>query len=945
MNRHSIEKETQEMKRAAKPAHLRRCIGALAAVAMLIAFGVGSAGTAQAAPEPQNFGLANVDGSLTTTQAAAHPDVTTFFDLKRNPEGNTWAELEDTAVELPAGVVGNAQAFPACPISTFVEAGFALVHPGAEQCPLASQVGYVRVSLDYVGTPITLPEPLINLSPTTTEPARLGFVGAFYPVIIDISVRSNGDYGLTGKVQGALGLLAPINAVELTNWGVPWDSSHDAQRFTPEEVLLCEGPCAPHSIVQQPVPFMRNPTSCQAGKEFRFDVTAYELQGQHFMDSSPLEDITGCENVPFEPSLSLAPTTRSAGSASGVDMDLSIPQDGLVNPSGLGSADLKEAKITLPEGVSLNASAADGLGSCSEAQIGVTSLSPLRFNEADPACPQSSKIGEGEIVTPLLPDPLKASLYVAKQDDNPFDSLLAGYMFAKADGVVVKVGGSFKLDPQTGRIVATFDGNPEQPFSDLKLHFKGGNRGVITTPEKCGTYGVEYELTPWSGNAPAVGTSNFTLDQNCGNAGRFAPGFHAGSANALGGAFSAFITQVTREAGTPQLSGLTVEPPQGLTGKLAGIPYCPDPALAGIPSQPGTGVAQIAAPSCPAASRVGTVIAGAGSGSPFYVNTGGIYLAGPYKGAPISLAVVTPAVAGPFDLGNVVVRAPVYVDPQTAQLKVVSDALPTILQGIPLDLRDLRVLVDRQDFTINPTSCEEKATAGRITAVTGQSASVSDRYQVGECAALGFKPRLGLKLAGGTTRGKHPALTAVLRPRPGDANIASLSVAFPHAEFLDQSHIGTVCTRVQWAADQCPPASVYGTVSATTPLLDSPLTGNVYLRSSDHKLPDLVTDLRGPANQPIRFEAAGRNDSVNGGLRNSFEFIPDAPLTRVVLKMRGGKKGLLQNSTNLCAQAYEAKVSFTAHNGRSLVTQAPLQAACGGKKAKHGHGRRRSARG
>jgi len=932
MNRGHSKKETQEMKFAVKSPRARYRLGALLAFAVVAALGVG-ASPVQGAPE--DFGLGSVGGGVTTTQAGAHPDVTTFFDLKRDPAtGNSYTDVEDIAVELPAGVLGNAQQFPTCPTATFVESGFALVNPSAEQCQLDTQVGLVNVSIDLFGTPLTFPEPLFNLTPTADEPGRLGFVAAFAPVVIDIEVRSDEDYGLTAATSGALG-LAPVNAVETIAWGVPADSSHDAQRFTPIEVIQCFGPCSgPQPSPLPPTPFMTNPTSCLPGKVFGYDVTAYQLPGQHFTDTAPLPDIDGCENVPFEPDLTMAPTTTSAASAAGIDFEMTVPQDGLLDPNGLGSAHLKKAVITLPQGVSLNASAADGLGSCSQAQMGVTSVSPLRFNKADPTCPQSSKVGDGEIVTPLLAEPLKANLYLAKQDDNPFDSLLAGYLVAKGSGVIVKVGGSFDLDPSTGRIVATFDGNPEQPFSSLALHFKSGNRGVITTPSRCGTYAVDYELTPWSGNEPVRDSTSFTIDQNCDASGRFAPGFHAGSANALAGAFSTFVTQITRDPGTPQLTGITVEPPQGLTGKLAGIPYCPDAALAGISGEIGTGAAQLSSPSCPTASQVGTVIAGAGSGNPFYVNTGKVYLAGPYKGAPLSLAIVTPAVAGPFDLGNVVVRTALNIDPVTAQLRATSDGLPTILHGIPLDLRDVRVLVDRQDFAINPTSCERKAAKGTITGSGGASANVTDRYQVGECAALGFKPKLGLKLKGGTTRGKHPALTAVLRPRTGDANISSVSVAFPHAEFLDQSHIGTVCTRVQWAADQCPAASVYGTVTATSPLLDNPLTGNVYLRSSDHKLPDLVTDLRGPASQPIRFEAAGRNDSVNRGLRNSFEFVPDAPISKVVLRMRGGKKGLLQNSTNLCAHKYAAKVSFTAHNGRALQTQVPLQTSCKGPKGK-----------
>jgi hypothetical protein len=297
-----------------------------------------------------------------------------------------------------------------------------------------------------------------------------------------------------------------------------------------------------------------------------------------------------------------------------------------------------------------------------------------------------------------------------------------------------------------------------------------------------------------------------------------------------------------------------------------------------------------------------------------------------------------PAVAGPIDLGNEVVRVPVRLDPVTAQVQVVSDPIPTMVQGVPFDLRDLRINLDRDAFMKNPTSCKPKAVTATIEGAGGVVTHASDRFQIGECAGLGFKPKISLRLKGGSRRTKHPALTVIVKPRTGDANMSSISVEFPRSEILDQGHIGTVCTKVQWAADQCPAGSVYGTVTATTPLLDSPLSGNVYLRSSNHPLPDLVTDLRGPANQPIRLEAAGRTDTVHGSLRNTFDFIPDASISRIVLHMKGGKKGLLQNNTNICAHDYRATVIFGAHNGRTYGVDPKVLANCHGKaSSRHRH--------
>jgi hypothetical protein len=417
----------------------------------------------------------------------------------------------------------------------------------------------------------------------------------------------------------------------------------------------------------------------------------------------------------------------------------------------------------------------------------------------------------------------------------------------------------------------------------------------------------------------------------------FAPKLTGGSASPLAGASSPFLIRLTREDGEQRLRGITVRPPAGLSAYLKGVPYCPEAALAAVSAAPGTGASQIASPSCPAASQVGKVSAGTGAGPlPFYVNTGKVYLAGPYKGAPLSLAIVVPAVAGPLDLGSVLTRAAVNVDPATARLTVVSDPLPQLIEGIPLDLRDLRVAVDRGHFALNPTSCEEMAVESVLTGSEGATASPSQRFQLGECGRLAFKPKLSLRLKGGTKRSDNPSLRAVLTmPKKPGANIAKAAVTLPHSEFLDQSHIRTICTRVQFAAgggggEQCPKGSVYGRARAFSPLLDKPLEGPVFLRSSDNPLPDLVASLGGQ----IHVDLAGRIDSVNGGIRNTFDLVPDAPVEKFVLTMQGGKKSLLENSTDLCRRAHRATALFDGQNGKIGDSRPVVKADCGGKKHK-----------
>ena len=1090
----------------------------------------------------EDFALEGSEASLSNYQAGAHADFETrwFFTKDKTESGGSedmpWAAMRDVATELPPGLIGNPSAFPTCEASVF-----APNFSEPQECPLDTQVGMIEPGATGFFPPGTYKTPLTNLEPPVGDPhvvARLGFVAVFFPMYIDVRLDPKRDNALTATVVNAPSTAAVTGSINRF-WAAPTDESHDSERFSWWEALICSGQCeGPVESGLDPTAFMTNPTSC-GPKEVGTGVNGYEIPEGYDYDFTSLGTIEGCEAVPFDPSMSLAPTTRNASASGGLDVTLQIPQDSMTDPEGLASAHLKKAVVRLPEGVTLNASSADGLGSCTEQEIGVdrnerqivglaarasgvaltfegqttaylpqiatpaqvqaalealpnvapgdvavsgrrggpwvvdftgsmtgrdvptiggihselqqlavgarsgtytltydgettaplalsaeaaaieaaledlAAIAPdeievtggptkggsngnppyqhrsfhiaftgpmagtdaplvtttsslvgknnftpavlgvdvlreggsavathtvkeggtLGYDDAAPKCPDSSKVATGQIVTPVLKDPLNASLFMAKQSENPFGTIFAGYLLARGQGVTLKVPARFDVDGATGQVTATFDNAPQQPISTLELHFKGGNRGLITTPRQCGTYQTSYQLTPWSGTAPVEGTSSFTIDQNCGDK-PFAPGFRAGSSSPLAGSFTEFVTHVTRETGSPALTGIGVDLPPGVTAKLAGVPYCPESALASVPAAAGTGAGQLSAPSCPAASQIGRVVAGTGSGAPFFVDTGKVYLAGPYKGAPLSLAVVVPAIAGPFDLGNVAVRVAVRLDRPTAQVHAVSDPLPTMLQGVPLELRDVRVLLDRQGFMLNPTSCEPSAATGKIEGAGGVSSQVSSRFQVGECAALGFKPRIALRLKGGTKRSANPALTVTLRPRPGDANLSGVSVAFPRSEFLDQSHIRTVCTRVQFAADQCPARSVYGSVTAWTPLLDKPLQGNVILRSSDNKLPDLVTDLRGPAEQPIMLEAAGRIDSIRGGMRSTFELMPDAPITRVVLKMQGGRKGLLENSRNICAKAYRATVGFTAHNGRTHSMRPKLQVRCKGKKGK-----------
>ncbi len=885
--------------------------GAVALLALLAAM----AASAPAGAAVEDYGIESLGASLSTTQAGAHPDFTTEFTLKTSE--NSFGELEpfartrDISIEMPPGLIGNPETMPKCAVEDLVN----------YRCPIASQIGVTTVALTQFPP---FEEPVYNMKPSSPDsPGEIGFVAIFYPITAEIGVRSDTDYGLDAKMVG-ISSQAPLISASTTLWGVPADPSHDSHRYQSSlDPLFCGGICGGSNPSGTPkTAYMTNPTTCGNPLSVSFGFASYALPDRPSTGTAAMGSITGCDAVPFAPGAELSPTTTRAASASGLDATISLAQAGLTDPSGLGSSDLRKAVVTLPEGVTINPASADGLGSCSEEQIGlIPGSSPPRFDKADPTCPSSSKIGTVKIKTPLLEDPLEGSLYVAMQNDNPFHSLLAGYMVVKGSGITIKLAGSFELDPSTGRIVATFDNNPQQPFSRLEMHFKGGARGVLKMPESCGTYKTDYELTPWSGTAPVHGVSEFTIDEGCGTGG-FAPGLSAGATHPVAGDASPFVLNVTREDGEQNVSGIGVTLPQGLLAKLKGVPLCPDSGAS--------------SGNCPVSTQVGSAKVAVGAGSlPLWVPQAGkppaaIYLSGPYKGAPYSLVVTVPAQAGPFDLGTVVTRAGIYVDPVTAQVTVNADPLPQILQGIPVDYRRVHVAIDRSGFTVNPTSCEPMSIAARIASDAGAVVTPQNRFQVGDCASLGFRPNLKLRLYGKTHRSAHPKLRAVLSARKGDANIGKAVVTLPKTEFLENAHIRTICTRVQYAANSCPKGAIYGYAKAWSPLLDQPLQGPVYLRSSNHQLPDLVASLDGQ----IHIDLAGRIDSVHGRIRNTFWAVPDAPVSRFVLTMQGGKKGLLVNNTELCGAKPRAAVKFTGHNGKVSRSNPLVQASCGSKHGK-----------
>jgi hypothetical protein len=959
-----------------------RALRAAPAIALL-ALALSAPAAPAASPSQGNFGVYGFDVDFappageTALRAGSHPAAVTAT-LGFNPDEaepqKPEGRLRDLAIEQVAGLVGDITAYKRC---TSLE--FLLDAPGSEQpsCPVASAVGITANSVTEIGEWVT--SPVYNLAPPPGSPLRLGFAVLGQRLVIDVGIDTAYPYAAIATSHNtpqALDVFANLTRL----WGNPSDPSHDSLRglcasninaasLEPEDL---DFPFEPNpgcslGVAPNPRPFLTLPTDCGGPLPSRFAATSWE--GESDSGSALSHDEAGAPSpfrgcgalAAFDPEIGAAPTSRAAQSPTGLDFSLGIEDPGLTSVGGHAKSAIRKTVVTLPRGMTINPSQAEGLEVCSEADLGRETLAAAPGE----GCPEASKVGTIEVESPLLGDAiLKGSLYVAEPYRNlAGDSLIAVYVVIKDPGLGILIKQPIKVepDPETGQLISTAAQMPPLPFSSFRLHFREGGRAPLISPPGCGRFETEAVLYPYSGGAPVTSSSSFQIVSGpngspCPAGAPFDPGFEAGTTNNAAGAYSPFAMRLTRQDGEQDLSRFSSVLPPGVLGRIAGIPWCGEAGIARARSRSGEhgGAAELADPSCPAASQVGRTVAGAGVGSQLTYVPGSLYLAGPYHGAPLSVVSITPAVAGPFDAGTVVVREALNLDPLTARVGVdgaASDPIPHILQGIPLSLRDLRVHADRPAFTLNATNCTPSLTlatlwgAGTALEPRGEvPVGRAARYQAAGCAALGFKPRLAVKLKGGTKRGAHPALRAVLTPRPGDANLSGAVVRLPHSAFLDQAHIRTVCTRVQFAAGPghgaaCPPGSVYGRATAWSPLLAAPLAGPVYLRSSDNKLPDLVLALRGQ----FQIDLGARIDSVKGGIRTIFSGVPDAPVSRFVLRMQGGKKGLIVNSKNLCRKQKRnrARASLRAQSGKRRTLRPVVRAVKCKRKGRGGHGKKK----
>jgi hypothetical protein len=845
---------------------------------------------AAAAPASADFGISSFTGTVQNqdgsadTQAGSHPfSVTTQFTFNMTTD-NTGAPIPDGAVkdvqvDLPPGLIGDPHATPKCS-----QADFRSLIGGGQGCPRNTQIG--TTALGVLGT--TLNEPVYNLEAPKGVPAEFGFIALVVPVTLDATVRTGGDYGLTVNLKNiAQGL--PLAGSSLTFWGVPADPGHDTDRGGP-----VDGPLKP---------FLTLPTACNGPQTTTLHADSWENPGAfHTASFDTPTGADGCDRLDFQPSITIQPDTHAADSPTGLGVDLKIPQNS--DPNGLGEEALKKTVVTLPPGFSVNPSAADGLVGCTPAQIGID-------NASEPTCPDASKIGTSEIDTPLLDTPLKGSLYLAQPGANPFSSLLAIYLVAEGGGTLVKLPGQVAADPSTGQLVATFDNTPQLPFTEFKLNFDGGPRAALATPPTCGSNTASAQMTSVNGVSVSR-TDSFNINQNCG--GGFSPSYTAGAIDTLAGGNSGFTMTAGRGDGQQHIKSLSATLPPGLLANVGSVPLCGD--------------AEAAAGTCSDASQVGTTMVGAGAGShPFYLG-GKVFLTGPYKGGPFGLSIVVPAVAGPFNLGTVVVRAAIQVDPHDAHLTVTSDDLPSILQGIPLRIRSIEVDVNKPGFMFNPTNCSVMSSSAVINSLEGASAPVSSRFQVGGCAGLAFSPSMTTKLTGGkanTKANKHPGLSVVVKSPKGQANLKSVQLTLPKALTLNLNS-AAACSQAQLASNSCPASSRYGSAKATTPVLGAALTGPVYLVvPQGGGLPGLAVVLSGSG---VNLTLDAKTAILGGRLRNTFATIPDVPITQFALTLKSGKGALLTPRAGLCSKKQTSSLVMTGQNGKRVSKTITLSNSC-----------------
>jgi hypothetical protein len=839
------------------------------------------------------------------TQATGHPPFgITDFTLN-NAGGFPEGFVKEIVVDTPEGLGVNPEAYPACPLAT--------AETAITTCPAASIVGVNYLTVVAALGPLLQARgasPVYNVEPFDGTPSMVAFPDSNGEAVFIVGSLDPADQHVTFT----------ISDVHVPEAGPPSHPAIVGSR------LVFFGVKNPFMVGNGT--YLTMPSNCAGGQTSTLHVKSHE--GAE--DTATYTTAVGadeCETAPFNVDLD-ASASGSTDSPEPSTVEVQMPDQ--LAPETRANSHLLTAKVTLPEGAGLNPSLANGLTPCTDAQYKQGTDDPVE-------CPASSKIGTAEVETKALDQPLDGNVYVAEPTSqvptsgNQFRVFI--HVFNDRYGVNVRLVGNVFPNLETGQLTVVVPNNPQAPFNSFKVNINGGARGALTTPDTCGPHTTTAKFTPWSrpneevasdpnpqfnlNTLPGGGPCPKTLAER-----PFGPAIFSSPVGINAGKFTPLQINLIRDDGNQEFKRVEVNLPPGMVAKLKGVEYCPQSGLDAATSR--SGKDEQASPSCPSSSFVGTARINAGSGPAPFNTEGRAYLAGRYKGAPVSMVFVTPAVAGPYDLGNVVVRAALNINPETAEVHAVSDPIPNIFGGIKLGIRSIQVSIDRKQFTNTPTTCREPLPL--TTTVFGgggnpadpaqwQPAARTSNIQFVGCKSLKYRPSFFARIFGGKNqmrRGAHPKFRATLDARNGDANTRRAAFILPRATILDQAHIKTICTRVQLAANNCPKGSIYGNARATSPLLDGKLKGPVYLTSSNNELPDLLADLKGQVNIRLR----GVISSANGRLKTVFRRTPDVAVNKFILTMKGGDKGLLVNSRNLCSRQTTGFLNLGAQNSRRL---------------------------
>ncbi len=910
--------------------------------------------------EKPPFGISpgSASATLSSAQAGAYADLTVQAAFNtENASGGTVGNFKNSTFDLPPGFAGDLVDTPACSGVAFLR----------EACPAATQVGVTTITLDQNGEYTPKLAAVYNLAPEAGYVAKIGFSIETFHYEGDVKVREPGEGGIlpSGPAGEPYGLATTfynntagaidIDDIALSVWGDPASAVHDPLRFKPGNTG--GGSLAPSGLPFEggvEAPYLSNPTNCPAQPlEADFFATSWQepLPSQH-PQATPMSlgSLVGCDRLGMEPSLTAEVSTDKAESATGLDLDTTVPQT-YKNSEGLATSTVKNEVVTLPEGMTVNPSAGAGLAVCSEAQYGEEGVEYVEGR----GCPNESRLASVRIVTPSLKEEVLGSVFLAtsaprgEAGKNPFNSLLAVYLVARlpARGVLVKSPGKIELNPLTGQLTTTFDGLPALPFSLAKFEFNQGAGAPLVTPATCGAFTVTAQLTPYSAGdsllSPLVPPFEITHGVEggaCPSGGvpPFKPLVSSYTIHPNAGIYSPFYLKIERHDGEQEITKFTTVFPPGLTGNLTGIPFCSETDIEA--ARGATGMQELEDPSCPAASEIGYSIAEAGVGSQLAQTPGKIYLAGPYHGSALSVVSVTAAKVGPFDLGTVVIRFGLSINPITAQVEIngaESDPIPHIIEGIVVHVRDVRVYIDREKFILNPTGCKASSVSETVTGAGANPADPADQmtvgasgpFQVADCSSLHFKPTFKVSTSGKTSRSQGASLSVKLTYPTGSlgtqANIKAIKVDLPKQLPSRLTTLQKACTAAQFESNPagCPADSRVGRAKAVTPILPVPLEGPAYFVSyGGAKFPELVMVIQGYG---FTIDLHGETFINKAGITSStFRTIPDEPVGSFELTLPQGPDSALADNGDLCTSKLVMPTAFVAQNGDEIHQNTPI---------------------